>query len=212
MHERSCRFSRPPALPAGGVGRPCAARGAVVPAVHAVRLVAEPAHEGVVRASDASDRPAALATGVENATLAATGPRPRRRPRSGRRGPPGPSAARSCPGGRGTSRVRVREQQRGATGLGRRHVQEVHGSAVDVGDVVRGRRSSAVPRRGSRTSRANVPPSRSGMSPIAASTWPQKRCIALAGRPNEPWSTPRRRGLIGTQCPSCGSLVLAVRQ
>jgi hypothetical protein len=113
-------------------------QGAVVAAVHPVRVVAEPAHEGVVGAGDAGDGPAAVGDrGGEGEA--------RRRRDHDRERVLGPATVRHRIGQRPDhvqevgerAGVAVREQQRRRARLGRRHVQEVHGLPVDLGQVVR---------------------------------------------------------------------------
>ena len=115
-------------------------QGAVVAAVHAVRLVAEPAHQGVVRAGHAGDGPGPVDhRGGEG--------EPRRRRDHDRERVLGPAAVPDRVGQRPDhvqiveerAGVGVRQQQRGRARLGRRYVQEVHGLPVDLGEVLRER-------------------------------------------------------------------------
>ena len=105
-------------------------QGAVVGTVHAVAVIPEAAHQGVVGRGDARGRPSALDDRLRPAE-------------SGRVRDHEGEVRRECVdevqvvgGGPG---VRVREQQRGCVGPSRGHVEEVDGLAVDLGEEVRPR-------------------------------------------------------------------------
>jgi hypothetical protein len=106
--------------------------------VGAVAVVAEPAHQGVVRLRGARRRPATVDEGGAE-------PEARKRRDDDREGVLGLAAVRDRIGERpdhveevdDRPGVAVQQEQRRRILLGRRHVDEVHGLPVDLGEVLR---------------------------------------------------------------------------